>query len=77
MSSNLTLMEPTMSELKKADCISMERVQNQLGVVRNTLNAYLNALGIQKHKFPFDRKVYITQRDFERLNLFIEESKGE
>lgn len=66
-----------MSELKKADCISMERVQNQLGVVRNTLNAYLNALGIQKHKFPFDRKVYITQRDFERLNLFIEESKGE
>lgn len=71
------LMEQVMSELKKSDCTSIERVQNEIGVVRSTLNSYLNALGIQRHKFPFDRKAYITNSDYNRLRQFIEENKSE
>lgn len=66
-----------MNDLKKLDCISVERVQKNLGVVRTTLNSYLNALGIQRHKFPFDRKAYITIADYNRLKLFIEETRGD
>lgn len=66
-----------MSDLKKTDCISVERVQSQIGVVRNTLNAYLNVLNIQRHKFPFDRKAYITLADYERLQQFIDEHRGD
>lgn len=64
-----------MSELKKTDCISMENALKDLGIVKNTLNSYMNALGIPKHKFPFDRRVYITLSDFERIKRFIEENK--
>lgn len=66
-----------MSDLKKSDCIPIERVQKNLGVVRTTLNSYLNALGIQRHKFPFDRKAYITNADYSRLQQFIEETRGD
>lgn len=66
-----------MSELKKSDCTSVERVQSELGVVRSTLNSYLNALNIQRHKFPFDRKAYITNTDYARLREFIAETRGE
>jgi hypothetical protein len=69
------LMEKTMSELKKTDCISVENALTELGITRNTLNAYMNALGIPKHKFPFDRRVYITKTDLERVRQFIAENK--
>jgi hypothetical protein len=70
-------VEQIMSDLKKADCISVQKVQDQLGVVRNTLNAYMNALGIQRHKFPFDSKAYITLTDYGRLRDFIEENRSD
>jgi len=66
-----------MTELKKTDCISVEKTLREIGVVRNTLNSYMNALGIQKHKFPFDRKVYITNYDYDRIKQFIKENKDE
>lgn len=65
-----------MSEIKKSDCTSVEQAQQDLGIVRNTLNAYLNALNIQRLKFPFDRRSYITNADYARLKQFVEEAKG-
>ena len=69
------IVESLMSELKKSDCISFEDALKQAGVVKNTLNAYLNALGVPKHKFPLDRRVYITKSDFERVKQAIEENR--
>ena len=66
-----------MDNLEKSNCIAIERVQNNLGVVRTTLNSYLNALGIQRHKFPFDRRAYITNADYNRLQQFVEETRGD
>lgn len=68
-------MENVMGDLKKSDCIAVESACTELGIVRNTLNAYLNALGVAKHKFPFDRRVYITKSDYERVRQFVEENK--
>ena len=65
-----------MGELTKADCISFENAQKEAGVVKNTLNAYLTALGVPKHKFPLDRRVYITKSDFERVKQAIKENRS-
>jgi len=70
-------METPMSDLKRSDCISLPRAEKQLGIVRATLNSYVNALGIAKHKFPLDTKVYITNSDFERIRQFIAERDAE
>lgn len=69
------LVEKVMIELKKSDCISVENALKELGITRNTLNAYMNALGIPKHKFPFDRRVYITKTDHERVRQFMIENR--
>jgi hypothetical protein len=69
------IVENRMSSLKKSDCISVEDALNELGVARNTLNAYMNVLNIPKHKFPLDRKVYITKTDFERVKELMEENR--
>jgi hypothetical protein len=66
-------MEKPMSELKRSECISLPRAEKQLGIVRTTLNVYINALGIAKHKFPLDTKVYITNTDYERIKQFVTE----
>lgn len=64
-----------MEGLKKSDCISFEDALKQTGVVKNTLNSYLNAFGVAKHKFPLDRRVYVTKSDFERVKQAIEENR--
>jgi len=69
------IAEKLMGDLKKSDCISMENALKEAGVVKNTLNAYLNALGVPKHKFPLDKRVYITKSDFERVKQTIEENR--
>jgi hypothetical protein len=69
------IVESIMSSLKKSDCISIEDALKEAGVVRNTLNAYMNVLNIPKHKFPLDRKVYITKVDFERVKELMEENR--
>ena len=66
-----------MAEVKKSDCTSVQRVLNDTGIARNTLNAYMNALGIAKLKFPFDSKQYITNDDYRRIREFIAENRGE
>lgn len=69
------IVENIMSTLKKSDCISVEDALKELGVSRNTLNSYMNVLGILKHKFPLDRRGYITTQDFERIKTLMEENR--
>jgi hypothetical protein len=64
-----------MSNLKKSDCISIEDALKELRVARNTLNSYTNVLNIPKHKFPLDRRVYITKTDFDRVKELMEENR--
>ncbi len=64
-----------MSSLKKSDCISVENARAELGVARNTLIAYMNVLNVPTHKFPLDRKVYITLADYERVKQLMEENR--
>jgi hypothetical protein len=71
------LVEQIMGELKKSDCTSVKRIITETGLSRNTLNAYMNALGIAKLKFPFDSKVYISNADYTRLRAFIAENREE
>ena len=65
-----------MNEVKKSDCSTLLSVMKQLNVTRNTLNAYMFRLGIQKVKFPLDTKVYIANSDIERIVAFVRENKG-
>lgn len=65
-----------MSDLKKAECISVEVATKELNVARNTLNSYMNVLGVPKHKFPLDRRTYITKRDYERVRELLEENRA-
>jgi hypothetical protein len=72
----MNALETVMSEVKKVDCTSVEDSLKDLGVSRNTLNTYMNVLGVTKYKFPFDRRNYITKIDLERVRQFIVENKG-
>lgn len=69
------IVENIMSDLKKSDCISVEDALTELGVARNTLNSYMNVLGILKHKFPLDRRGYITKFDFNRIKQLMDENR--
>jgi transcriptional antiterminator len=62
-----------MEEISRKDCISFKKVMDETKVSRNTLNNYLNALGIAKLKFPFDNKVYISRTNYNRLQEFLKE----
>jgi hypothetical protein len=71
------IRESVMSDLRKTDCISIEKAFKDVGVSRNTLTSYMNALGVTKHKFPFDKRIYISKDDFERIKAFMAENRGE
>ncbi len=65
-----------MEEPTKAECISLQNMLSEIQISKNTLYAYINALGIQRRRFPFDRRIYIKITDFERIKQFIKETKA-
>jgi phage gp36-like protein len=69
------ILENHMNEVKKADCISMEKAQEALKVARGTLSSYMAVLHIPRYKFPLDRRAYITLTDFELVKQAIEENR--
>lgn len=66
-----------MSEVKKTDCISLEKAQEELGIARGTLNSYMTVLAVPRYKFPLDRRTYITKSDFERVKQLWEENQAD
>lgn len=69
------VVENLMSDLKKSDCISLEKAEEKLNITRGTLNAYTALLAVPRYKFPLDRRAYITLVDFERVKQAIEENR--
>lgn len=61
------------AELQKEDCLTIDEAWKRLDKTRATLYNYMNILRIQRHRFPFDRKTYITKGDFERIEQFLRE----
>ncbi len=53
--------------MKDPEYMSMEDVAEGMGVKRSSLYYYVKALGLKKHKFPLDKRVYILVEDFDKL----------
>jgi len=56
--------------------MTIEQAITATGASKASLYNYMNYLGIQRHKFPFDRRSYILKTDIERIKQFIEENRG-
>jgi transposase len=65
-----------MATANKTDCTSIDEATKIAGVSRATLYNYMNVLGVQRIKFPFDRKSYILKSDLDRVRSFIEQNRG-
>lgn len=64
-----------MANIAKEDCLTVDQAALNLGISRASLYTYLNYLGIQRHKFPFDRRTYVLKTDIERVRQFVEENR--
>ena len=53
--------------------ITMDDACTELAVARGTLHYYITRLDLKTHKFPLDRKKYLSTADFET----IKEVKGQ
>lgn len=60
---------------KKEDCYSIDEAVAIVGISRQTLYTYMNVLGIQRSKFPFDRKSYVLKTDIERIKQLVEANR--
>lgn len=60
----------------KEDCYTVDEAMEILQVSKTTLYGYINFLGVQRIKFPFDRKTYILKSEVERVKEHIEKIKG-
>jgi hypothetical protein len=64
------------SEVKKEDCLNIDEAKKQIGRTKQSLYNYMNMLGVQRYRFPYDRRTYIRKTDVERIEQFMKESKG-
>ncbi len=64
-----------MADIAKEDCLTVDQAALDLGISRATLYTHLNYLGIQRHKFPFDRRTYVLKVDIDRVRNFIKENR--
>jgi len=65
-----------MTKIEKEDCMTIEQTTTAVGVSKASLYNYINFLGIQRQKFPFDRRAYLLKSDVERIKQFVEENRG-
>lgn len=66
----MVLME---DDVRKVDCLTVLDAAKELGVARSTVDAYIRAFQVKKHKFLFDTKVYVAKSDVEYIRQRIEE----
>lgn len=64
------------SEVKKEDCLNIDEAKTRIGRTKQSLYNYMNMLGVQRYRFPYDRRTYISKVDVERIEKFMKESKG-
>jgi hypothetical protein len=65
-----------MAKITKDDCMTIEQAMAGVGCSRATLYNYMNFLGIQRQKFPFDRRAYVLKNDVERIKQFVEDNRS-
>jgi predicted DNA-binding transcriptional regulator AlpA len=65
-----------MAKVTKEECLSIDQAAAEVGCSRATLYNYMNILGIQRYKFPFDRHTYVLKEDVERIKQFVEQYRG-
>jgi ACT domain-containing protein len=65
-----------MAKITKSDCMTIEQAMQEVECSRATLYNYMNFLGIQRQKFPFDRRAYVLKSDVERIKQFVDENRG-
>lgn len=52
---------------EKSDCFTIEQAMEELHTNKPKLYNYINILGIQRIRFPFDRKTYVLKSDIARI----------
>ena len=65
-----------MAKVTKDDCLTIEQAMSEVKCSKATLYNYMNFLGIQRQKFPYDRRAYILKSDVERIKQFVEENRS-
>lgn len=56
--------------------MTIEQAMSAVKCSKATLYNYMNFLGIQRQKFPFDRRTYTLKSDVERIKQFVEGNRG-
>ncbi len=64
-----------MANIAKEDCLTIEQAANEVKCSKATLYNYMNILGIQRYKFPFDRHTYVAKSDVNHIKQFIGEHR--
>ena len=65
-----------MAETIKEDCMTIEQATTEVSVSKASLYNYMNFLGIQRQKFPFDRRSYLLKSDVARIKQFVEANRS-
>lgn len=65
-----------MAKITKDDCMTIEQAMSEAKCSKASLYNYMNFLGIERQKFPFDRRAYIINSDVERIKQFIKENRS-
>ncbi|GAC1426102.1 MAG: hypothetical protein NVS4B1_02700 [Ktedonobacteraceae bacterium] len=56
--------------------MTIEQATTEVGVSKASLYNYINLLGIQRQKLPFDRCAYLLKSDVVRIKQFVEANWG-
>ena len=64
-----------MAEGSKEDYLNVDQAAESLGISRASLYNYMNVLNIQRSRFRFDRRTYVSKADVERIRRFMEEHR--
>ncbi len=63
-------------QITKDQCTSVEEASKILGVSSATLYNYMNILNVQRLRFGFDRRTYISNSELKRIQVFVKTNRG-
>jgi hypothetical protein len=64
-----------MANIAKEDCLTIEQAAKEVKCSKATLYNYMNILGVQRYKFPFDRHTYVAKLDVGRIKQFVDDHR--
>ncbi len=56
--------------------MTIEQAMSEVKCSKASLYNYMNFLGIERQKFPFDRRAYVLKTDVEHIRRFVEENRS-